>query len=133
MITNRLKAIFVLSIPVFIAHGLEEIYMGFFDIDSQVAFVFGKLAGLPEMKGIFILFQIMLWFTLIVSAFLIGNEKWRLRLMIIPGLIYIYEFYHFYRAIEIGGYYPGLVTAFLFPVVGYFYWKELLKNIRCRN
>ncbi len=130
MISNKLKIIFAISLPVFIAHGLEEIYMGFFDIDSQVAFMFGKLISLPEMKAIFVLFQIMLWFMLIVSALLIWSEKWRLRLMIIPGLVYVYEFYHLWKAVSAGGYYPGLITAFLFPVIGYFYWKELWVNYK---
>ena len=130
MISNKLKTIFIISIPIFIAHGVEEIYTGLFNVDSHVAYMFGKLATLPEMKAIFVLFQIMLWFTLIVSALLISNEKWRLRLMIIPGLVYIYELHHFWKAFETWGYYPGLITAIAFPVIGFFFWKELIKNYK---
>ena len=130
MISQKLKTIFIISIPVFIAHGLEEIYTGLFNIDSHVAFMFGKLATLPEMKALFILFQIMLWFILIISAFLISSEKWQLRLMVIPGLVYIYELHHFWKAIEVGGYYPGVITAIAFPIIGFLFWKELLKNFK---
>ena len=130
MISQRLKNIFALSILVFIAHGLEEIIMGFPVIDSQVDFMFGKLAALPTMQALFIFFQIMLWFVLIISYLLLKGEKWRLWMMFIPGIAFIYEFYHFYKAFDVGGYYPGLVTAFVFPIIGYFYWKELLKNYK---
>ena len=47
--------------------------------------------------------------------------------MFVPGIIFIYELHHLYKAVLTGGYYPGLITALLFPVIGYFYWRELLK------
>lgn len=130
MISSRLKNIFGLSVLLFIGHGVEEIFTGLYKIDSHVAFMFGKLADLPTMQSLFILFQIMLWVVLIVSYLIIQSEKWRLWLMAIPGIIFIYELHHFYKAFDVGGYYPGLMTALLFPVIGYFYWKEWVKLVR---
>jgi hypothetical protein len=127
MITNRLKNIFVLSIPLFIAHGIEEFLTHFYDIDAQDQAIFGLLSSLSNHGATFVVFQIMLWLLLIVSYLLILSEQWRFRLMFIPGIIFIYELHHLYKAMMIGGYYPGLITALLFPVIGYFYWRELLK------
>jgi len=130
MISQKLKNIFIVSIPVFVAHGLEEYFNGFYNIDSSSKFMFGYFGTLPTSQAIFLFFQIMLWFALIISAFLISSEKWRLRLMIIPGLVYIFEFVHFWKALDIGGYYPGLITAIAFPFIAFFFWKELIINYK---
>ena len=127
MISNKLKNIFALSIPLFIAHGIEEFLTHFYDIDAHDQAIFGLLSSLSNHGATFVVFQIMLWLLLIVSYLLISSEQWRFRLMFIPGIIFIYELHHLYKAVMLGGYYPGLVTALLFPVIGYFYWKELLK------
>ncbi|MFZ2523515.1 MAG: HXXEE domain-containing protein [Minisyncoccia bacterium] len=127
MISNKLKTIFALSIPLFIAHGIEEFATHFYDIDTHDQAIFGLLSSLSNHGATFVVFQIMFWILLIVSFLLILSEQWRLRVMIIPGLIYVYELHHLYKAIAVGGYYPGLVTALLFPVIGYFFWRELLK------
>ena len=127
MITERLKDLFALSIPLFIMHGLEEIVMGLYSIDSHVAFMFGTLATLPTMQALFILFQIMLWLVLIIGYLMLRGPAWQLRLLAIPGLAFIYELHHLYKAIEVGGYYPGLITATVLYVIGFFFWKELIK------
>ena len=126
MISEKLKKIFLISIPVFIAHGTEEYIMGLYKIDSHVHFMFGYFENLPSMQAVFLLFQIMLWLTLIISYILISGEKWQLRMMVIPGLVYIYELHHIYKAVLVGGYYPGLITALLFPIIGFFFWKEIV-------
>lgn len=133
MISQKLKNIFFLSVPVLIIHGLEEYLTSFYNTDSHVKFVFGYLNTLPTPQATFLLFQVMLWVALTIFAILISSEKWRLRLMIIPGLIYIYELHHIWKALEVGRYYPGLVTALLFPVIAFFFWKELLKSYKSRN
>ncbi|MBY0539200.1 HXXEE domain-containing protein [Patescibacteria group bacterium] len=132
MISNRLKILFVFSAPLFIAHGLEEIYTGFYAIDSHVAFAFGWLANLPTLQGLFVLFQIMLWLTLIISYLLLLGPKWQFRLMLIPGIIFVYELHHAYKAIAMGGYYPGLVTAIPLYILGFFFWKEWLKLMKSK-
>ena len=130
MISPKLKTIFSLSIPLFIAHGLEEYFTGFTNVDSHVQFVLGYFNSLPTTQSTFLLFQIILWLILAVSSLLIWNEKWRMRLMIIPGLVYIYEFHHIWKSFGTGGYYPGVITALLFPIIAFFFWRELLKNFK---
>lgn len=130
MITQKLKYIFLISVVLWIAHGMEELATGFYNVDSQVRFMFGFTEKLTPLHSAFLVFQIMLWLTLVVSFLLILGPKWQVRLMAVPGLILVYELYHLYKALMIGGYYPGLITAFLFPIVAFFFWKELIKNYK---
>lgn len=130
MVTQKLKSIFGLSIPVFIAHGIEEFMTHFYDKDAWDQAIFGNLFGnLPTHGATFITFQIMLWLLLIISFLLLLGEKWQLRVLAIAGVIYIYELHHVIKAVSVGGYYPGLITALIFPVIAYFFWREWLKNL----
>lgn len=124
MITNRLKYIFALSIPLFIAHGIEEFLTHFYDIDAHDQKIFGLLSGLSTHGATFVTFQVMLWLLLIISLLLLMGQKWQLYTLALVGLVYVYELHHIYKAISVGGYYPGLITALLFPIVAFFFWKE---------
>lgn len=128
VVTPKLQQLFLISIPLFIAHGLEEYLTGFYKIDSDVRFVFGWAQDMSSMQAVFLTFQIMFWLTLIVSYLLISNIQWAKRLMFVPGIIFIYELHHLYKAVVVSDYYPGLLTALFFPIIGYFYWSELLRT-----
>jgi len=128
MISQKLKTIFYISIPVFIAHGLEEIFNGFYNVDWSFKFMFGFLETMSVPQATFITFQVMIWIAFIVFAFLIASEKWRLRLLILPGIIYIIELHHIWKALESWSYYPGVITSIAFPIIGFLFWKELLIN-----
>lgn len=130
MITEKLQSLFLLATLLWIAHGIEELATGMYRVDSHVHFMFWFVHPLTPIHAAFLIFQIMLWLLLVISYVLLQGPRWQLRLMYIPGLVLIYEFHHFYNAIEVGGYYPGLITALLFPIVGFFFWKELLKTFR---
>ncbi len=130
MISQKLKNIFYISIPVFIAHGLEEFFNDFYNIDWSTKLVFGFLNEMSMPQATFLVFQIMLWLALIVFAFLIASEKWRLRLMFLPGIIFIVELHHIWTAITTWSYYPGLITSIPLLIIGGLFWKELLKNYK---
>ena len=127
MISKKLKTIFIISIPVFIAHGLEEFFNNFYDIDWSTMLVFGFLNEMSVPQATFLVFQIMLWLALIVFAFLIANDKWRLRLMLLPGIIFLVELNHPWSVITSWGYYPGAITAIPLIILGFLFWKELFK------
>lgn len=131
--SNKLKTIFYISIPVFIAHGLEEFFNNFYNIDWSTKLVFGFLNGMSVPQATFLVFQIMLWLALIVFAFLIASEKWRLRLMLLPGIIFLVELHHPWSVITSLGYYPGAITSIPLLILGFLFWKELLKNLRQNN
>ena len=127
MISQKLQTLFLIAIVLWIAHGVEELTTGFYNVDSHVKFMFGFVERLSPLHASFLVFQIMLWILLIISYLLIRGPKWQLRLMIIPGLILIYELHHVYKAFEISGYYPGLITALFFPIIAVYFWQELLR------
>lgn len=130
MITDRLKNIFTLSIVLFLAHGIEEYLTGFYNLDQWDEWIFGLLPFTTTHEAMFATFQVMFWLLLIVSAVLLANEKWRLRALGLVGIIYILELHHIVKALLAGGYYPGLITSLLFPVVGILFWREWIKNLK---
>lgn len=130
MISEKLKTIFIISIPFFIAHGLEEYFNHFYNIDWSFKFAFGFLETMSVPQATFLVFQIMLWLAFIIFAFLFSSEEWRLRFMMLPGLIYIFEIHHIWKTLESWSYYPGSITAIAFPVIGFLFWKELLNNFK---
>lgn len=127
MITNKLKTIFGLSIPLFVVHGIEEFVTHFYDIDAHDQKIFGLLSGLSNHGATFVTFQVMFWLLLVISLLLLMGQKWQFNVLAIAGIVYIYELHHVYKAIIIGGYYPGLYTALLFPIVAFFFWREWLR------
>src|SRR3989344_1190600 len=132
MISQKLKTIFFISIPVFIAHGLEEYFNNFYSIDWSTKLVFGFLNEMSVPQATFLVFQIMLWIALIVFAFLIISEKWRLRFLFIPGIIFIVELHPPWSVITSWGYYPGAISAIPLLILGFLFWKELLKNFAAK-
>ena len=130
MISSKLKNIFAVSIPLFIAHGIGEFATHFYDIHTHDQAIFGLLSGLSTHGATFVTFQVMLWLLLIISLLLLIGQKSQLYTLAIVGLVYVYELHHVYKAISVGGYYPGLVTALFFPILAFFFWKEWLRNFR---
>ncbi len=124
MISQKLKTTFALSIPIFILHGIEEIYTGFFAVDAWDAFLFQPFAQLSLHGVMFVTFQIMFWLLLVVSFLLLLNERVRFYMLSIIGVVYIFELHHIIKALLAWGYYPGLITSLAFPVVAFFFWKE---------
>ena len=130
MISKKLQHLFLLSIILWIAHGIEELATGFSNVDPQVKVMFGFAEKFTTLRVAFLVFQIVVWLILVGGYLLIHRRKVNLWLMVIPGFIMIYELYHLYKVVEVSGYYPGLITALFFPVLAFFFWRELLKNFK---
>ena len=128
--SRKLKTLFYISIPFFIAHGLEELFNGFYNVDWSTKLVFGFLSEMPVPQATFWVFQIMLWLALTIFALLISNEKWRLGLMFLPGIIFIVELHHPWSAVISWDYYPGLISSIPLVIIGFLFWKELLNNYK---
>jgi len=127
MISNKLQNIFLLSIPLFIAHGLEEYFTGFYKVDSIFLFIFQSFETMSVFQATFLLFQIMLW-ALLIIAYLMLSRRFVIGLLTILGVFFVLELHHLIDALIRLEYYPGMITGILFPVIGFFYWKELIKN-----
>lgn len=133
MISNKLRNLFLLSIPLFIAHGVEEYLTKFYDIYPLLNFRWTEKIFYSIPEATFLTFQLMWWLLLLAVYFLLRRDKGTLYLMTFAGLIYIYEITHILSAIITQDYTPGFTTALFFPFMAFFYWKELLKNWSKQN
>ena len=128
MISEKLKIIFGISIPLFILHGIEEYRTGFYRDNELYQFAFRPFLEMSWHQVMFATFQVMFWLLLAATFLMTLSEKWRLRMMTVLGAVYILELHHIWKAVVSWSYYPGLITALAFPVVGFFFWRELIKS-----
>lgn len=128
--THKLKLLFGGSALLLILHGIEEYFTGFYEVDVQFRFLFKPLFEMSVDQATFLLFQILLGIALLLLFLFTLSEQWRVRLLVIPGFFLFYEIHHIIMALGEGGYYPGLITSIFLPILGYFYWQELLKNFK---
>ncbi|MBI3290344.1 HXXEE domain-containing protein [Candidatus Microgenomates bacterium] len=128
MVSGKLKDIFLFVIILFILHSLEEYFTGFYNFDPLLFKPLGQILPITSQAA-FVLFQIV-WISLLILSYRLKVRRQLLLIVsIFWGIALVLELEHLYRAFSFGGYTPGLVTSLLFPVVGVFYWKELLKNL----
>jgi len=130
MVSNKLRNIFLISIPLFILHGIEELLTKFYDIYPLLNFKWTENIFQSIPQATFFFFQIMWWLLLIVAYILLKKDRGTIYLMTFVGLIYIYEITHILSAVVTQGYTPGFTTGLVFPFIAFFYWKELLNNWR---
>ena len=128
MVSKKLKIIFFISVILFYIHGVEEVMNNFYDIDSFILGIASFFDSIPQ--AVYWISHAAWWlFLVIVLLFLIGG-RWMLHFMTVYGLILIFESHHLIKAFTASAYYPGMVTALFFPVVAFFFWRELIKLYR---
>ena len=127
MLSKKIQNLFLISSILFIAHGLEEYFTGFYKVDSLFYFVFKYFESMSVFQATFLVFQIMLWILLAISYALIFKKNWLLGLVALPAVACFIEVHHLVKAAIRWAYYPGSITALILLIVGYFYWKELFK------
>jgi len=125
MLSKKLKTIFLFSILLFYVHGLEEILTDFYSTDVFVGYIANFFNSMPQ--AVYWILHIGWWVLLLVVFLLIIGGKWHLRIMVLYGIVLIFESHHLIKAIETWGYYPGMITALFFPIVAFFFWRELIK------
>lgn len=132
MITVKLKEIYLVTIVLFLVHAVEEYFTHFPTVDPILTAVASKIPLNPNF--LFILLQII-WTTFLVVVFFIAPSrgKFSLSLMVLVGLVLIFELEHLIRAIMSQSYYPGLATAILLAIVGFTFWNELTRGFKRRK
>jgi len=128
MVSFRLRLLFLTAAFLFVLHGAEEYLTGFTHVDSIFRLVFVPLLSGDPSRTFFVTFQIMTGVLLLIAFLLLQGRKWILRLLCIPGIVMVLELRHVFQALMIQSYYPGSLTALLFPIVAFLYWKELLRE-----
>ena len=125
MITKRIVNIFLLSILAFYLHGLEEVLTGFYHVDPTIQWLAGQFNSVDQ--AVYYMFHFWWWMILPIAFLLLKGGKWVYPVLVFYGLVLFFESYHVMRALVDWHYFPGMITAFAIPVIGVFYWKELIK------
>jgi hypothetical protein len=128
MLTTRLKTIIFASVLLMIIHGMEEIHQGFFESYE----LFANVSRMFSSKGeaLFIGFQITWWIMLLLFCVLLISEKWRFRVVLLFGLVLLYENQHIYQAVVEQKYYPGLISALFMIPLTIAFWREVYVSFR---
>jgi hypothetical protein len=129
MASRQLKWIFGISIPIFMAHGLEEWATCFYGVDSHYKWLFSPFDGMPANKATFLLFNLMAWLWLWTGLLLSLSPKWQLPLAILPGILYLFELHHFLDLYQHRRYTPGLVTSAAFPFLAFLFWRQWMRDV----
>ena len=120
-----------------LVHGVEEYYMGLkgrisADMLTGVSFM-PTISSFPKLQAIYIVYIIMQVILFVIIAISFSNsEKLKLGLLTLIGFLFIYQCHHIVEGILHLKYNPGFFTAFLFLIVGFFFWKELLKKFTAK-
>ncbi|MBI2021894.1 HXXEE domain-containing protein [Candidatus Daviesbacteria bacterium] len=126
MISDKLKHIYLLSLLLIYAHGVEEIINGFQYSDSFMVYGANLFNTTPEI--FYLIFHLIWWFSLPILFLLFNKSRLGLFLMTLYGFVFFIELHHPIKGLLIGSYYPGMITAMLYPIFGIFYWKQVIKE-----
>lgn len=126
MPSKKLQRLFLVSLVIIYLHGFEEILTGFQYHDSFIAFGANKVGTTPEVY--YWVSHITFWIALPLLYFVFKNGKAGLVLAGIFGLIFIVEFHHLIKGALSFQYYPGMITALFYPILGFFFWRQLIKD-----
>lgn len=130
MISRNLQFLFLLSLFLITAHGIEETLTGFRHADSFVIVLANYTNMTPEM--FYWVFHII-WWTLLPSVYIfLRKSTVMLPLLTLFSIVFMFESHHIIKAIIANQYYPGMITAFFYPILGVFFYRELIKNWRQR-
>lgn len=128
MISKRLKYIIFIALVLIYTHGLEEIFTGFYLNDSTMKFLgdYFNITG----ESFYWISHAIWWIVLPLLAYVVVVKGKMLWLLVLFGLVFFIELHHFAKAIFARSYYPGMLTAILYPIIGIIYWRELFKNYK---
>lgn len=107
-------------------HGIEERLTHFYQYDPLTQFISRIFDSIPQ--GVYWTFNVTWWLLLAVALAFLAGEKWTLRILTLYGLVFIFELSHIIPALISWSYYPGLLSALVYCLVGIFYWRELIKT-----
>lgn len=126
MISNKLKRIFLISLILIYAHGIEEIIGGFQYFDSFMVYGANLFNTTPEI--FYWVSHLVWWVSLPILFLLFSKNRLGLPLMTLYGIVFFIELHHPIKGILVGSYYPGMITALFYPIFGVFYWQQIIKD-----
>ncbi|MEK7996791.1 MAG: HXXEE domain-containing protein [Planctomycetota bacterium] len=120
--TTRLRQVVFVAICLFVVHGMEEWVTGFYFADPTFAWISRFARSEPE--AVFLGFQLSLWIWLILFFVMLLGPQWRMRALLVFGMIMTAELEHLAFALVRRSYYPGSVTSLLFLPLSVVFWIE---------
>lgn len=126
--SNKLKKLFLLSLILIYAHGIEEIINGFQHLDSFMVYGANLFSTTPEI--FYWVSHLIWWISLPILFLLLSKKRLGLILLTLYGLVFFVELHHPIKGLLVKGYYPGMITALIYPVFGFFYWKQVIRDWR---
>ncbi len=109
-------------------HGFEEIMTGF--PNSDIFIINGGDYFNMSSESFYWIFHTLFWTSLPLLYLLFHKKPIAIWLFSLFGVFFIFELHHIIKAVYFSNYYPGLLTALIYPFIGIFYWKELIFNWR---
>ncbi|MBA3724813.1 MAG: HXXEE domain-containing protein [Candidatus Levybacteria bacterium] len=131
MISKKLKTITHVALIVIYLHGLEEIITGFYHNDSTMAFL-GNYFNASASQFYWVS-HVIWWVSLPILFIAVLKIKKLFWLMVVFGSVFFIEIHHVVKALFSMTYYPGMITAIIYPFIGFFYWRELINNFKKRK
>lgn len=128
MLSTKLTHLFHLTVVLIYLHALEEVLTGFPTSDSFMVLGGNVFGTTPE---IFYWVTHAIWLLGVPATFILAHKsKLILSLLALFGAVFVFEFHHLFKSLLRADYYPGMITALFYPVVGLYYWKQLLIDWR---
>ncbi len=125
MISGQFAIILFISILLHYLHGAECIKLKFWETEPHFYFFTRKFKSIPE--SVYFVFHWSFWVFLLFAFFLLLGGRWIFIPLVLYGTTFVTEFHHFVKGIIKKRYYSGMITSFFFPIVGIFYWIDLIK------
>ena len=126
MTSKRTNLLFLVALVLVYLHGLEESLTGFQHIDS-----FMELGGrvFSTSSENFYWFSHFTWWLVVPIIFLVFRKKpIILPLLAVFGSVFFIEIHHLVKALLVQAYYPGMITALIYPIFGVYFYRELIRK-----
>lgn len=124
MLSKRFQVVLILSLLLNYLHGAECIVTKFYEL--QPNFYFFTKYFQSNHESVYFVFHGAFWVFILLAFFLLKGGKWTFIPLVLYGVVFFTEFHHFVRGAMLMQYYPGMITSLFFPILGVFYWKEVL-------
>ena len=124
MVSTSFAIIFLLSVLLHYAHGVECVKAKFYEAEPNFYFFTRKLKTIPE--SVYFVFHGSFWLFILLAFFLLLGGRWIFIPLCLYGLLFLTEGHHFIKAAQRKKYYPGAITSVLFPILGVLYWFQLI-------
>ena len=119
---NKIQKIVLSTMLVLFLHAIEEYFTNFYNLDFSTIEA-SKLLHISPAAFWLIGQGIVLTF-LIFSIVVILPRRIPIWFAVIMGVAFIIELSHPYSAIVSRAYFPGLITSLVFPILGYYFFRE---------